>query len=220
MPTRREQIETFEHPRYTVKALDPIETRVKRPRELLAATPNLGRQSMHRQILSPNRQTGAYTQERVHSGIGLASGAFYTSKDAADTTEFLNMSTDLGNTDTTQTKAPESGPPAPLSLTPKAVQMVKVTRETEGLDTASGLRVAVRGGGCSGFEYALDFELEARDTDHVLEYDGLNVFVDPVSARYLGGTEIDYVLGPTGSGFKFNNPKATGSCGCGSSFSM
>ena len=135
------------------------------------------------------------------------------------------MSTDLGNTDTNETEAPEaraaeSGAPAPLTLTAKAVQMVKITRETEGLDLGSGLRVAVRGGGCSGFEYALDFELEARETDHVLEYDGLNVFVDPVSARYLDGTEIDYVLGQAGAGFKFNNPKATGSCGCGSSFSM
>jgi iron-sulfur cluster assembly accessory protein len=113
-----------------------------------------------------------------------------------------------------------TGSNEPLTMTPKAVQMVKVTRETEGLDPASGLRVAVRGGGCSGFEYALDFDLEPRTTDHLLEYDGLRVFVDPVSARYLQGTEIDYVLGPSGSGFKFNNPQATGSCGCGSSFSM
>ncbi|MFQ5525493.1 MAG: HesB/IscA family protein [Thermoanaerobaculia bacterium] len=108
----------------------------------------------------------------------------------------------------------------PIQLTPKAVQMVKMTREAEQLDAASGLRIAVRGGGCSGFEYALDFELEPRDTDWIHEFDGLSVFVDPVSARYLTGTEIDYVLGPTGSGFKFSNPKATGSCGCGSSFSV
>lgn len=108
----------------------------------------------------------------------------------------------------------------PLSITPKAVKMVKMTRESESLDVASGLRVAVRGGGCSGFEYALDFELEPRETDWVHEFEGLRVFVDPVSARYLSGTEIDYLLGPSGSGFKFNNPKATGSCGCGSSFSV
>ncbi len=115
---------------------------------------------------------------------------------------------------------PEESSTGPLTLTPKAVQMVKITREQEGLDPKSGLRVAVRGGGCSGFEYALDFDLEARPTDFVLEYEDLTVYVDPVSARYLGGTEIDYVLGPTGSGFRFNNPKATGSCGCGSSFSV
>lgn len=114
----------------------------------------------------------------------------------------------------------ETGTEFPISITPKAVQMVKMTRETEKLDDASGLRVAVRGGGCSGFEYALDFELEPRETDWVHDFEGLRIFVDPVSARYLTGTEIDYLLGPTGSGFKFNNPKATGSCGCGSSFSV
>ena len=108
----------------------------------------------------------------------------------------------------------------PLNITSKAVKMVKMTLETENLDATSGLRVAVRGGGCSGFEYALDFELEPRDTDWVHDFEGLRVFVDPVSARYLSGTEIDYLLGPTGSGFKFSNPKATGSCGCGSSFSV
>ncbi len=117
--------------------------------------------------------------------------------------------------------SPESTPAAaPLTLSEKAVRMVKLTREEEKLDAASGLRVAVRGGGCSGFEYALDFELEARDTDIVLEYDDLSVFVDPISARYLEGTEIDYILGTTGAGFKFNNPKATGTCGCGSSFAV
>ena len=111
-------------------------------------------------------------------------------------------------------------PSGPLSLTDKAVQMVKISREQEGLAESFGLRVGVRGGGCSGFEYALDFEEESRDNDWVIEYDGLRVFVDPVSARYLEGTSIDYVMGPTGTGFKFNNPKAVGSCGCGSSFSV
>ena len=109
---------------------------------------------------------------------------------------------------------------APLTVTSKAVTMIKLTREQEGLAEACGLRVAVRGGGCSGFEYALDFEEEARETDFVLELDGLQVYVDPVSARYLAGTEIDYVLGTTGAGFKFNNPKAVGTCGCGSSFAV
>ena len=113
----------------------------------------------------------------------------------------------------------DSGVP-PVSLTPKAIQMVKTTLEQENLDPNSGLRVAVRGGGCSGFEYALDFELEARPGDFEADYDGLRIFVDPVSARYLAGTEIDYVFGPMGSGFKFNNPNAVGSCGCGSSFNV
>ncbi len=120
----------------------------------------------------------------------------------------------------TPVAAPGAEPEGPIHLTPKAVQMVKITRETEGIDAGHGLRVAVRGGGCSGFEYALDFDPEARDNDYVVEYDGLRVFVDSVSARYLDGTTIDYVLGTTGAGFKFNNPKAVGSCGCGSSFAV
>jgi iron-sulfur cluster assembly accessory protein len=116
--------------------------------------------------------------------------------------------------------AAETAPDGPIRLTPKAVQMVKITREQEGIEESYGLRVAVRGGGCSGFEYALDFENEPRDSDHVVEYDGLRIFVDHLSARYLAGTEIDYVLGMQGAGFKFNNPKAVGSCGCGSSFAV
>ena len=116
--------------------------------------------------------------------------------------------------------ASDGAPEGPIRLTPKAVQMVKITREQEGIEEGYGLRVAVRGGGCSGFEYALDFENEPRDNDHVVEYDGLRIFVDHLSARYLQGTEIDYVLGMQGAGFKFNNPKAVGSCGCGSSFAV
>lgn len=121
-------------------------------------------------------------------------------------------------TDTSPAPVAESAPP--VSLTAKAVQMIRTTLEQEGLDPNSGLRIAVRGGGCSGFEYALDFDLEARPNDIQSEYEGLKVFVDPVSARYLEGTEIDYVFGPMGSGFKFNNPNAVGSCGCGSSFNV
>jgi iron-sulfur cluster assembly accessory protein len=120
----------------------------------------------------------------------------------------------------TPSSPPQAAPAGPIHLTPKAVQMIKITREQEGIDETFGLRVAVRGGGCSGFEYALDFEGEPRDNDHVIDYDGLRVFVDALSARYLGGTEIDYVLGMQGAGFKFNNPKAVGSCGCGSSFAV
>ncbi|MEM7048469.1 MAG: iron-sulfur cluster assembly accessory protein [Acidobacteriota bacterium] len=115
---------------------------------------------------------------------------------------------------------PVAPPEGPIVVTPKAVEMVKITRDQEGIDPTYSLRVAVRGGGCSGFEYALDFDDEKRENDFVLEYDGLNVVIDSVSARYLEGTTIDYVLGMTGAGFKFNNPKAVGTCGCGSSFAV
>jgi iron-sulfur cluster assembly accessory protein len=108
----------------------------------------------------------------------------------------------------------------PVTITSKAVEMVKITREQEGIDPGFGLRVAVRGGGCSGFEYALDFENQARPNDLCYDQDGLTLYVDAVSARYLNGTSIDYVLGATGAGFKFNNPNAVGTCGCGSSFAV
>ncbi len=129
----------------------------------------------------------------------------------------------MENIEQAQSQAAPSAPPqedVPVTLTPKAVQMVKITREQEGIDPAHGLRVAVRGGGCSGFEYALDFENEARESDWVYEQGDLKVYIDAVSARYLQGTSIDYVLGNTGAGFKFNNPNAVGTCGCGSSFAV
>ena len=111
-------------------------------------------------------------------------------------------------------------PYTPVTLTAKAVEMVKITRNQEGIDESHGLRIAVRGGGCSGFEYALDFESEARDNDWIYDQEGLTIYVDSVSARYLEGTSIDYVLGMAGAGFKFINPQARGTCGCGSSFAV
>ena len=122
-------------------------------------------------------------------------------------------------------ETPENIPAAPQAdtpvvLTPKAAEMVKITREQEGIDATHGLRIAVRGGGCSGFEYALDFENEARENDWVYEQNGLTIYVDAVSARYLEGTTVDYVMGVAGAGFKFLNPQAKGSCGCGSSFTV
>lgn len=111
-------------------------------------------------------------------------------------------------------------PYTPVTMTAKAIDMVKITREQEGIDPTHGLRIAVRGGGCSGFEYALDFENEARDNDWIYEQGDLTLYVDAVSARYLEGTSIDYVLGTSGAGFKFNNPQARGTCGCGSSFAV
>jgi iron-sulfur cluster assembly accessory protein len=126
---------------------------------------------------------------------------------------------------TPEAPAPEAAetataPDVPVALTDKAVRMVQLTREEEGLQPESGLRVAVRGGGCSGFEYALDFETEERENDFVYQQGDLKVYVDALSARYLKGTRIDYVMGAQGAGFKFENPNAAGSCGCGSSFAV
>jgi iron-sulfur cluster assembly accessory protein len=125
------------------------------------------------------------------------------------------------NTSPQATPGPQPAPDdVPVLLTAKAAEMVRLTREQEGIDASHGLRIAVRGGGCSGFEYALDYEKDARPNDIIYEQHGLTVYVDGVSARYLEGTSIDYVFGMNGAGFKFNNPKATGTCGCGSSFAV
>jgi iron-sulfur cluster assembly accessory protein len=108
---------------------------------------------------------------------------------------------------------------AVVSLTPRAVERVRAIRAKEGLTAAHALRVAVVGGGCSGFSYQLDFAEAPQPDDLVLEYEDLRVVVDPTSAEYLRGTQIDYVSSLSGGGFKFTNPRATHTCGCGSSFS-
>ena len=108
-----------------------------------------------------------------------------------------------------------------ISLTEKAVNAVKLAINEEGLD-GHALRVAVVGGGCSGYSYALDFADIAEDVDEedlCLDFSGLSVYIDPHSAQLLGPTEIDYIETLQKKGFVFNNPNATRTCGCGSSFS-
>ncbi len=110
----------------------------------------------------------------------------------------------------------DSGPV--LHITEAAAEMVKVAMRREGL-TDHALRVSVVGGGCSGFQYNLNFDDAVRAEDTVVEQFGVRVVVDATSAQYLSGTTIDYVKGLHGAGFKFLNPKASRTCGCGSSFS-
>ena len=108
--------------------------------------------------------------------------------------------------------------PAPIViLTEKAAEMVKVTMEREGA-RGCGLRVGVVGGGCSGFQYHLAFEAEPGAEDAVLEQNGVRIFVDRASQPHLQGVTLDYVTGLHGAGFKFLNPNAERTCGCGSSF--
>ena len=83
----------------------------------------------------------------------------------------------------------------------------------------AGLRISVTGGGCSGLQYAMALEEAARDDDVVLACGAVRVFVDPLSAPYLNGVTVDFQDSMEGSGFKFHNPNAQNSCGCGSSFS-
>ncbi len=99
-----------------------------------------------------------------------------------------------------------------------ATEIKKFMAGEEGLPQTAGLRVRVVPGGCSGFQYSLNIEEDSRQGDHVMDAHGVRLFVDMFSAQYLNGVEVDYVTNMMGSGFTFNNPNATGGCGCGSSF--
>ncbi len=119
---------------------------------------------------------------------------------------------------TAPTQLSTGNAPDLVTFTPKAVDMVKAAIEQEGL-TGHGIRIGVAGGGCSGFQYTMDFENAERDGDMVVDQGGLKLYVDPMSAMYLQGVTVDYVQGLQGAGFKFHNPNAKNTCGCGSSFS-
>jgi iron-sulfur cluster assembly accessory protein len=112
-----------------------------------------------------------------------------------------------------------AAPPMTLIVTDSAVVEIKKFMESEeGLPETAGLRVRVVPGGCSGFQYSLNIEEDSRQGDFILDEKGVKLFVDMFSAQYLNGVQIDYVTGVMGSGFTFTNPNATGSCGCGTSF--
>lgn len=107
-----------------------------------------------------------------------------------------------------------------IQLSERARDKVREIQKAESLEN-QGLRVRVIGGGCSGFTYDLFFDDEInQEVDEVFESNGIPVYIDMMSLTYLEGTEIDYVEGLYGAGFKFNNPAAKSTCGCGSSFSV
>jgi len=106
-----------------------------------------------------------------------------------------------------------------ITLTEKASSEVKRLIEAQNLPEGAGLRVGVKGGGCSGLSYALNFDTEVKESDRAFDCNGVKILVDSKSFLYLAGTVLDYTDGLNGSGFTFNNPNATQSCGCGSSFS-
>ncbi len=116
-------------------------------------------------------------------------------------------------------EAPQIQDGPALSLSDLAVEKVKETMAKEG-KPEGGLRVSVVGGGCSGFQYSLGFDAAPREDDIIVEQGGVKLFVDPTSLQYVHGTMLDYVNGLHGAGFKFVNPNATRTCGCGSSFSV
>jgi len=106
-----------------------------------------------------------------------------------------------------------------VTLTQGAASKIKELMAEEPAGEVGVLRIAVQGGGCSGFEYALGFDSGAQEGDHQLDVYGIQIAVDPLSAPYLQGTQIDFVDGLQG-GFAINNPNVVSSCGCGHSFQV
>jgi iron-sulfur cluster assembly protein len=106
-----------------------------------------------------------------------------------------------------------------ITLSPKAVEKIGELLSSQGDTGDQALRVAVRGGGCSGFQYALAFD-RVKDDDHVFEVDGVAVIVDKVSMQFVFGSEVDFIEGLQGAGFQVNNPNVVAACGCGSSFQV
>ena len=107
-----------------------------------------------------------------------------------------------------------------VTLTERAASKIGALMAAEPAGEAEVLRVAIQGGGCSGFEYALGFDRGAQSGDHELEFHGVRVVVDPFSAPYLQGSTIDFLETLKESGFKIDNPNAISSCGCGHSFQV
>ncbi|MDX9701095.1 MAG: iron-sulfur cluster assembly accessory protein [Rhodocyclaceae bacterium] len=104
-----------------------------------------------------------------------------------------------------------------LNITPSALKAVNrfITTSSE---PVAGLRIHVQGGGCSGLQYGMKLESEKADDDTVVEIDGVTLLIDPFSAPLLNGVTVDFVDSLSGSGFKFENPNASGGCACGQSF--
>ncbi len=106
-----------------------------------------------------------------------------------------------------------------IQITPKAIQKIKEQFARHGVAEGSGLRLGVQGGGCSGLSYLFRLETSQRPKDHVYEFEGVKIFIDPKSMLYLNGMTLDYKESLMYSGFAFDNPNAKKSCGCGTSFS-
>jgi len=107
-----------------------------------------------------------------------------------------------------------------IIVTPRAAQHIGSIRKENAIPETHGLRVGVKGGGCSGFTYVLGFDAEPGHNDRVIESEGIRLFVDPKSLFFLSGTQLDFQDGLNGKGFVFNNPNAARTCGCGNSFGV
>jgi iron-sulfur cluster assembly protein len=107
---------------------------------------------------------------------------------------------------------------APISLTPRAIEEVKIIMQEKSVPAEYGLRIGVQGGGCSGMSYLLGFD-KKKDNDEVFEIGGVEVLMDKKHGMYVMGMEVDFQDGLNARGFTFSNPQAKSTCGCGSSFS-
>ncbi len=107
-----------------------------------------------------------------------------------------------------------------IKVSPRAFEHIVNLRQKEGYDSTYGLRVSVIGGGCSGLSYKLDFENQEQAGDHIIEDQGVKIYVNMKSLLYLVGTELDYTGGIKGEGFHFANPNASRTCACGESFAV
>lgn len=107
-----------------------------------------------------------------------------------------------------------------VTVSDKARARLIALRAEEGHAADAGVRVSVKGGGCSGLSYDLGFDTVERPGDHVFEHNGVRVYVDAKSLLYLVGTELDFTDGLNGKGFQFNNPNASRTCACGESFAV
>lgn len=118
------------------------------------------------------------------------------------------------------TKTAEPAVNEEIYLTDKAAAQVRKVKEENGIPESHGLRLGVKGGGCSGMSYVLAFDEQAGEKDRILNVNGITVYVDERSLFYLSGTTLDFSDGLNGKGFVFQNPQAARSCGCGSSFGV
>jgi iron-sulfur cluster assembly accessory protein len=107
-----------------------------------------------------------------------------------------------------------------MTVTVSARAARRIGEILKGEPAGAMLRVSVEGGGCSGFQYKFDIERSRADDDTVVAQDGATVLIDPISLNYMAGAEIDFVDDLIGASFRINNPQATGSCGCGTSFTV
>ena len=107
-----------------------------------------------------------------------------------------------------------------VMITPRAAQEIRKIKADNNIPETHGLRLGIKGGGCSGMSYVLAFDEKPRPGDQVLEREGMSVYVDPKSLFYLSGTTLDFSDGLNGRGFVFNNPNAVRTCGCGQSFGV